>query len=94
MSHLGVSANLVYLCRWAPAVEGKVDDKLPPNKQFLVTKKVPCANRIKDVEQAAQGVVEKDIGDGWVETNDNLKAADADDVFDMDDEAHVVPDKA
>ena len=59
-----------------------------------MTKKVPCANRIKDVEVAAQGVVEKDIGDGWVETNDNLKAADADDVFDMDDEVHVVPDKA
>lgn len=34
-----------------------------------------------------------DVGDGWIETNDNLKAADADDVFDMDDDAHVVPDK-
>lgn len=59
----------------------------------MVTRKVPCKNRIKDIETAAAGVQEVEIGDGWVETNDNMKASDADDVFDLDDEAHVVAEK-
>jgi ubiquitin-like-conjugating enzyme ATG3 len=83
----------LYIFRWVAAAEGKVDDKLPPNKQFLVTRKVPCPNRIKDVETAAQGVKEIEVGDGWVETNDNLKDENQE-VFDLDDEAHVVPEKA
>jgi len=58
---------------WASAADGKVDDKMPADKQYLVTKKVPCPNRIKDIEEAAKAVQEKDVGDGWVETQDNLK---------------------
>ena len=43
---------------------------------------------------AAAAVKEVDVGDGWIETNDNLKEDGADDVYDLDDDAHVVPDKA
>jgi ubiquitin-like-conjugating enzyme ATG3 len=89
--------NLTHKCptwEWAPASDGKGDDKLPADKQFLVTRKVPCPNRVKDVEVAAAAVKEIEVGDGWVETNDNMKAADADEVFDLDDDAHVVEDKA
>lgn len=72
---------------WASAVDGKVDDKMPPNKQYLVTKKVPCPNRIKDIEDAAKAVQEVEVGDGWVETNDNLKKEVAEEeVFDLDEE--------
>jgi ubiquitin-like-conjugating enzyme ATG3 len=34
----------------------------------LVTEKVPCLRRIKDIQSDATGVQEKDIGDGWTET--------------------------
>ena len=47
---------------------------------------------MKDVEIAAQGVKEVEVGDGWVETNDNLKEQNPDEMFDLD-EAHVVADK-
>jgi len=33
-----------------------------------VTEKVPCLRRIKDIQNDATGVQEKDIGDGWTET--------------------------
>lgn len=90
--------NLTSKCQtweWARSDDQKIDDKLPPERQFLVTKKVSCESRIKDVEVAAQSVQEKDLGDGWVETNDEKKPED-DEVLDMDDEdnkAQVVPDK-
>ena len=58
----------------------------------MVTKKVPCKHRVKDVEIAAQGVKEVEVGDGWVETNDNLKEQNPDEMFDLD-EAHVVAEK-
>lgn len=33
-----------------------------------MTEKVPCLKRIKDIQNDATGVQEKDIGDGWTET--------------------------
>lgn len=80
---------------WASAADGKVDDKMPADKQYLVTKKVPCPNRIKDIEEAAKAVQEKDVGDGWVETQDNLKKDEAaDEVFDLDEEEAAQANKA
>ena len=60
----------------------------------MITKKVPCTQRVKDIESAASGIKEVDVGDGWVETNDANKNENADDVFDMDAEEklQVVPD--
>ena len=42
-----------YLFRWCESDKGKEDDKLPQKQQFLVTKKVSCEQRIKDIESAA-----------------------------------------
>ena len=47
---------------------------LPPNQQFLITRKVPCRKRIKELESAASGIQEVEIGDGWVEANDTSEA--------------------
>ena len=60
----------------------------------MITRKVPCPNRIKDVESAAKNLKEVEVGDGWVEAEDALKAVPNDeDNYDMDAEAHVVEDK-
>lgn len=58
----------------------------------MITKKVSCPARIKDIEEAAKNVKEVDVGDGWVETNDNMKVEE-EECFDLDDAAHVVEEK-
>jgi hypothetical protein len=64
---LGVSGfTLTNFCRWASS-DAKNDDKFPKDKQFLITRKVPCLKRIKELEDAASGIQEVDLGDGWVE---------------------------
>ena len=40
---------------------------LPPNKQFLITKGVPCEKRIAELKQYMD-VAEREAEDGWVET--------------------------
>lgn len=74
--------------RWASS-DDKNDPKFPVGKQFLITRKVPSQCRIKDIESSASGIQEVDIGDGWVETNDQ-GADKAEEVFDLDMNAHVV----
>lgn len=54
-----------------------------------MTEKVPCSRRVKDVENAAQGIEEVDLGDGWTEAVNNDPAA-KDTPMDMD--AQMVPD--
>ena len=66
----------------------KFDKRFPDQKQFLVTEKVPCSRRVKDVENAAQGIEEVDLGDGWTEAVNNDPAA-KDMPIDMD--AQMVP---
>ena len=72
--------------RWSESDKGKEDEKLPQKQQFLVTRQVVCEQRIKDVETSAQAVKEVDVGDGWVETNEEKQALQADEVLDLDDE--------
>ena len=43
---------------WAAADDGKVDTKMPKEKQFLVTKKVPCPKRISDLGSKTVNEVE------------------------------------
>lgn len=57
-----------------------MDKRFPDQKQFLVTEKVPCLKRIKDLQNDATGVQEKDIGDGWTETSHADKPADLVDI--------------
>lgn len=70
MPHLAVSIPCLFdtIASWCSADEKKFDKRFPEQKQFLVTEKVPCLRRIKDIQSDATGVQEKDIGDGWTET--------------------------
>ena len=45
----------------------KLRKEFPPDKQFLVTRHVPCQKRLKDVMESADGCAEVDVGDGWTD---------------------------
>jgi len=51
---------------WASGEKDKVVSWLPPNKQFLITKNVPCLKRAKSLDVDTD---EKDVEDDWVETH-------------------------
>lgn len=64
---------LTYKCptwQWESGLPGKRRDYLPPDKQFLITRNVPCLTRAKDVEKAITEGIEELFGDGeeedWV----------------------------
>ncbi|KNC80084.1 hypothetical protein SARC_07554 [Sphaeroforma arctica JP610] len=64
---------LVYKCptwSWASGEETKRRQYLPADKQYLVTKNVPCYQRVKNVEDIKHDEVdvEDEGGDGWVDT--------------------------
>ena len=69
---------LVHHCptwQWASGDKLKIKDYLPKDKQFLITKNVPCSKRCKhlmDVKDNIEKVVEEETGDGgWVDTHFN-----------------------
>ncbi|XP_063614541.1 ubiquitin-like-conjugating enzyme ATG3 [Penaeus indicus] len=68
--------HLVHHCptwRWAPGDSAKTKPYLPPEKQFLITKNVPCYRRCKQMEyRSEQELVLESEGDpdgGWVDTH-------------------------
>jgi len=66
---------LVHHCptwRWCEGEEGKKKPYLPPNKQFLITKNVPCYKRCAQMEYFSEGesiIEEGDSDGGWVNTH-------------------------
>jgi ubiquitin-like-conjugating enzyme ATG3 len=63
--------HLVHMCRtwnWSSGDESKIKSYLPADKQYLVTKNVPCQRRCKDMEfSGIEKIVEETEGeDGWV----------------------------
>ena len=57
--------------RWKGAEQDKTNKNLPPDKQFLVTRGVPCEKRIADLQKYHEDnaqELEIDAEDGWVET--------------------------
>lgn len=60
---------LVYKCptwSWAAGLESKRREYLPADKQYLVTRNVPCLKRVKAMEYEAG---EEESGDGWITTH-------------------------
>ncbi len=81
----------VFFCRWRGCDEKKFDNNFPHEKQFLITERVPCQKRIKDVESSASAIQEVDLGDGWTEARPPEDAGD-DQVVDIDNAMQVVDD--
>ncbi|XP_072937184.1 ubiquitin-like-conjugating enzyme ATG3 [Epargyreus clarus] len=67
--------HLVHHCptwQWAKGEEAKIRTYLPADKQFLITRNVPCYRRCKQIEYCEDNekVIEDEHGDGgWVDTH-------------------------
>lgn len=67
--------------QWAPASNPKAaKDYLPKDKQFLLTKNVPCSKRcrhlMENLKHNQEKIVEEGTGDGgWVDTHYSIDAA-------------------
>ncbi|XP_070507535.1 ubiquitin-like-conjugating enzyme ATG3 [Chironomus tepperi] len=68
--------HLVHMCRtwnWSSGDESKIKSYLPADKQYLVTKNVPCTKRCRQMTEfsCVEKIVEEAEGeDGWV-THEN-----------------------
>ncbi|KAL3847399.1 hypothetical protein ACJMK2_018314 [Sinanodonta woodiana] len=68
--------HIVHHCptwQWAMGDESRIKPYLPRDKQFLITRKVPCYKRVKQVDnhqEEQEKVIEVDDEDGgWVDTH-------------------------
>jgi ubiquitin-like-conjugating enzyme ATG3 len=67
--------HLVHHCptwQWAVGSKDNIKSYLPPDKQFLVTRNVPCYKRCKEIEYTEnhEKVIESEDADGgWVDTH-------------------------
>ncbi|KAJ3089633.1 Arabinose-proton symporter (Arabinose transporter) [Quaeritorhiza haematococci] len=87
---------LVYKCptwSWASGLDSKRRDYLPADKQYLITRNVPCLRRVKAMEYDAgeDGEEEFTGGDGegdegWIATHTGRKDVNPDDIVEIDGE--------
>ena len=72
--------KLVALCgtwQWESGEAAQRREYLPADKQFLVTKHVPCLQRVRSLESAAEAfaAIGEEDEDGWLATADTGGAA-------------------
>ena len=66
---------LVFKCptwHWESGDAAKIKDYLPKEKQYLVTRNVPCLMRVNQFEYSGRGRdvhIDGDGGEGWVATH-------------------------
>lgn len=68
--------HMVHHCptwHWVKGEESRVKPYLPPDKQFLITRNVPCYKRVKQMdthqEEQEKVIEEEDADGGWVDTH-------------------------
>ncbi|ESN91640.1 hypothetical protein HELRODRAFT_185193 [Helobdella robusta] len=67
--------HLVHHCptwQWAKGDSSKIKTFLPPDKQFIMTKNVPCYKRVKQMDSHTadqEKIIEEDADGGWVDTH-------------------------
>ena len=83
--------TLILTRRWKSCDERKFDNNFPPEKQFLITERVPCMKRIAEVESAASAIQEVELENGWFEARPP-EEGEANQVVDIDDQMQVVDD--
>lgn len=79
---------LVYKCptwQWAAGEESKKRPYLPADKQYLITKNVPCYKRVKEMEynDTEQNVDVGGEGDDWVATHNDKGEKEVADIAEM-----------
>lgn len=81
--------HLVHHCptwQWAVGDDARTKSYLPKDKQFLITRNVPCYRRCKQMEYVGEEtIIENENGDddGWVETHPPTTSELEDKVCDM-----------
>jgi ubiquitin-like-conjugating enzyme ATG3 len=79
--------SLVAVCpnwSWSPGVGSRLMDFLPPDKQFLINRRVVCQGRAADFKDLMS--TESEIGDGWVQSGE----AALEQAVDLDDDDEIV----
>jgi ubiquitin-like-conjugating enzyme ATG3 len=89
--------HLVHHCptwQWATGDESRIKPYLPREKQFLLTRNVPCYKRCKQMEYTDQEqIVHEDDGEGgWVDTHPSTEASENSGTADMsnDDKVRII----
>ncbi|KAL8559230.1 E2-like enzyme [Nucella lapillus] len=74
--YVAAGDHLVHHCptwQWMKGDEARVKPYLPPEKQFLITRNVPCYKRVKQMdthqEDQEKVIEENDQDGGWVDTH-------------------------
>lgn len=72
--------------QWAGGLKGKQKDYLPKDKQYLITKNVPCLKRVKAMEyhQDVNAADALDDEEGWVATHLDRPARQDTEIEDME----------
>ncbi|KAJ3228318.1 E2-like enzyme [Clydaea vesicula] len=88
---------LVYKCptwQWASGIPEKKRDYLPADKQYLITKNVPCLKRVTELDYDEKADIEEEgnenNGEGWTLTHTNLTEKKLDDIEEIENEIKSV----